>query len=64
MKCNECDKPATHNFQKVWVEWKVYKNGGYSKRFKHRGMDIEEPTGEDNRHYCDEHAKQFENGEI
>jgi len=58
-----CEKKATINFQEVWIEWKCKKDGRYSKRFKYRGMDIEEPTGEDNRHFCDEHAELFEDGE-
>ena len=62
--CHHCLEPATKNFQKIWVEWQVKPGYKYSKRCKIRGMDIEEPTGDDNRYFCDECAEKFENGDI
>jgi len=63
-ECNYCKKRATRNYQKVWVVWKVMKDGGYSKEFEYKGCDIEEPTGEDNVHACDKCGDRFERGEI
>jgi len=63
-KCKYCRDYATRNYQKVWVEWKVKKDGGYSQRFKYRGMDIEEPVGRDNVHVCEKHAEDWENGNV
>ena len=63
-KCEECGEPATHNFQKVWIEYKVLPGWRYSRKPRIRGMDIEEPTGSDNRHFCGKHAIAFENGET
>ena len=62
MNCRACGKPATRNYQKIWVMYKVYKNGGYSRSYQHKGMYIEEPTGEDNLHFCDACGEEFEAG--
>lgn len=58
-----CEKKATRNYQKLWVMWKHKKDGGYSKTYKYKGCDIEEPVGEDNMHFCDEDGHKFERGE-
>lgn len=61
---NACPKPAVKNYQKIWVRYGVNpKTGAYSKRCKILGMEIEEPTGEDNLHFCKEHADIFEGKE-
>jgi hypothetical protein len=60
---DNCADKATRNYQKTWVQYSTLKNGGYSKRV-FRGCEIEEPTGEDNRHYCEKHGDAFERGEI
>lgn len=68
--CDHCDKPAVANFQKMWVRWKVYRNGDYSKTAR---MDYDavakmnewdEPTGENNIHVCAEHEEKLLNGEL
>jgi hypothetical protein len=65
VNCDHCGKPATRNYQKLWVVWKHNpRTGSYSKRSKYLGCDVEEPTGEDSLHYCDECSDKFESGEI
>jgi len=64
IKCDYCEKPAVRNYQRIWVSWKVYqKDGSYSKNPRLE-LDVEEPTGENNYHLCEEHEEQFLNGDI
>ena len=63
MKCDYCNKPATVNYQKVWVKWNIDKKGNYSKNFK-TVFDIDEPVGDNNVHLCGEHEKKFLKGEL
>jgi len=53
-KCDLCDSPATHNFQKLWVDWRIDRNGNYSKTFA--VLDDQNPTDEDNLYRCEKHA--------
>lgn len=59
MKCDNCDKNAVKNFQLTWIVWDVDEDGNYSE-----DHSLLEGDSEDNRHYCEEHAEEFENGEL
>lgn len=61
--CDYCSNLAIANYQKVWIKWKVFKNGDYSKSFKPQ-FDIEEPIGTNNIHVCEIHEVAFLNGEL
>jgi hypothetical protein len=59
MKCDYCKKKAVANYQKIWVRWEI-KNDDYAKEPDwEAGMNIEEPTGENNVQVCAEHEKKF-----
>ena len=61
-QCDQCDKPAIWNYQKDWLKYnEALLERGISKQEEtFDGCDIEEPTGEDNLHLCQEHADLFE----
>jgi hypothetical protein len=61
--CSFCLEPAISNYQRVWIKWKVFKNGDYAKRFTPQ-FDIQEPIEENNIHVCSVHEQPFLNGEI
>ena len=65
MKCDICGKrDATINVQKVWIKWKYdAKTGDYSKTFDTL-FDVEEPTGNENLHLCNECFGKWRYGEI
>lgn len=53
-KCDLCNKPAVVNYQKMWVRYPIH-NGKYG--VAEIQPEIEEPIGEENKHFCAEHAK-------
>jgi hypothetical protein len=61
-KCDYCDEPATNNYQKTWVKFKIIDavDGKYTLIEDFNALRIEEPTGEDNYHLCADHSNMFE----
>ena len=58
-KCDYCRKKAKWNYQKVWKKYTLT-NDGYFLDQTFDGCRLEEPTGEDNYHLCDDHAEMLE----
>ena len=55
--CDFCDKPAKFNIQlrkTYYSNFYHIENGNYIKDQEYCNDWIEEPTGEDNKHYCKE----------
>lgn len=45
-KCQVCDKPATVNYQLVWVQWNIDEEGNFD--------DSEYHNCKENNFYCDD----------
>jgi len=63
MKCDYCDNEAVVNYQRVWISWKIMKDGNYSRRFKEE-FDLEEPTEDNNVHVCHLCEERWLNNEL
>ena len=50
IECDVCGKPAYVNIQQMWHRWFINDNGDYTGE--------KEWEGNDNNHYCEEHAKE------
>jgi len=61
IKCDYCEKPATNNLQKIWINWD-YRNDEYSKEYK--VMQNIPPASEENLHLCHRCLEKWESGEI
>lgn len=59
-----CERKASCNYQKIWTKFNIH-NGIYIRDDYFDPLSIEEPTGDDNLHYCGYHAEMFEeSGEV
>jgi hypothetical protein len=59
MQCDQCNKTAKYNIQKVWVVSLVKKDGDYGPV---ETLDNQDPIGDDNLHLCRKCAlEQFPN---
>lgn len=63
MKCDYCNERAVINYQKVWVRYKVKKDGSYELDKDFNGCDIE-PTYDDNLHLCAKHESDWREGKL
>lgn len=62
IKCRDCNKKAEVNIQKIWIKWDYnYKDDSYSDTFEAL-LDAEEPTGENNLHFCKKCFDKWMNG--
>lgn len=59
MKCDRCDETAIVNYQKVWKKFDINKDEDYFENKEFEPLDIDEPTGDDNLHFCKEHDDMF-----
>lgn len=64
IKCNFCDKNSKFNLQKVWVKYDIDKKGYYKEDKDFDTFDIEEPTNDDNLHFCEGCFGNWSNGKI
>ena len=59
MKCNRCGKIAVVNYQKVWKKFDIDNDVYYQENKEFNPLDIDEPLGDDNLHFCEKHNKMF-----
>lgn len=65
VKCDFCDARAVANLQKIWVKFKVSKDGRYKRDRTFDGTDFDGPDGEDNIHLCKKcEEKWLEGGDL
>ena len=63
MKCDYCNEKAIINYQKVWVRYRVQKDGGYELDKDFNGCDVE-PTYDSNFHLCKRHENDWLEGKV
>lgn len=59
MKCDRCDKEAVVNYQKAWKRFGITKDEEYIEDKQFDPLYIDEPSGDDNLHFCKDHNIMF-----